>query len=67
MRHEWIFDVLADLRAYAEQNNLPAFAAHITAALRVADLEVAEEAMSPARRLDHSSEEERAARRRRTH
>ena len=26
MRHDWIFDVLTDLRSYAEKNNLPAIA-----------------------------------------
>jgi hypothetical protein len=40
MRHNWIYDVLADLRAYAEQNDLPALAAQVTATLRVADLEI---------------------------
>ena len=49
MRHDWIFDVLADLRAYADENNLPALAAQVTATLRVADIEVAEEAFSRAR------------------
>jgi hypothetical protein len=40
MRHDWIFDVLADLRAYADQNNLPALAEQVAAALRVAELEI---------------------------
>ncbi|WP_022702499.1 hypothetical protein [Pseudorhodobacter ferrugineus] len=48
MRHDWIFDVLADLRAYADENNLPALAAQVTATLRVADIEVAEEAFARA-------------------
>lgn len=46
MRHDWIFDVLADLRVYADENNLPALAAQVTATLRVADIEVAEEAFT---------------------
>lgn len=40
MRHDWIFDVLADLRAYAEQNDLPALATYVAATLRVAELEI---------------------------
>ncbi|SEN80078.1 hypothetical protein SAMN05216227_102536 [Pseudorhodobacter antarcticus] len=39
MRHDWIFDVLADLRVYADENNLPALAAQVTTALQVARLE----------------------------
>jgi hypothetical protein len=67
MRHDWIFDVLADLRAYADQNNLPALAAQVTAALRVADLEISDEAVSLARRLDLRSEEESEKLTRRAH
>lgn len=67
MRHDWIFDVLADLRAYADQNNLPALAAQVTAALRVADLEISDEAVSLARRLALRSEEEREKLTRRAH
>ncbi len=59
MRHNWIFDVLADLRAYADQNNLPALAAQVTATLQVAELEITDEGLSPAWRLDHRPEEER--------
>jgi hypothetical protein len=59
MRHDWIFDVLADLRAYAEQNNLPALAAQVTATLQVAELEIPDEVLSLARRLDHRPQEER--------
>ena len=40
MRHDWIFDVLADLRAYAEENDLPALAEQVKTALLVAELEV---------------------------
>ncbi len=36
MRHDWIIDVLSDLRSYAEQNGLPATARAADAALAVA-------------------------------
>lgn len=67
MRHDWIFDVLADLRAYADQNNLPALAAQVAATLQVADLEIKDEARLLARRLDPRSEEEREKQTRRAH
>ena len=45
MRHDWIFDVLSDLRTYALQNNLPALAAKVDEALVLAKAEIeAEEA-----------------------
>ncbi len=40
MRHDWIFDVLTDLRSYAEQNDLPAVAAAAGRALDVAHAEI---------------------------
>ena len=40
MRHDWIFDVLADLSAYADENDLPALADQVRTALAVAELEV---------------------------
>ncbi|WP_430464896.1 hypothetical protein [Tabrizicola sp.] len=40
MRHDWIFDVLRDLRAYAQANGLPALAAKADEALRVARAEL---------------------------
>lgn len=55
MRHNWIFDVLADLRAYAEQNDLPALAAQVTATLRVADLEIAGGTSEAVHRHDSSN------------
>jgi hypothetical protein len=60
MRHDWVFDVLADLRAYAEENNLPALAAQITATLRVADKKVAEEAFARLSSLGMAERDERA-------
>lgn len=41
MRHDWIFDVLTDLRSYAQKNGLPALAAQVEETLRVARAEVA--------------------------
>jgi hypothetical protein len=42
MGHDWIFDVLADLRRYAQANGLPATADGAEALLRVAKAEVAQ-------------------------
>ncbi|NEY90932.1 hypothetical protein [Tabrizicola oligotrophica] len=41
MRHDWIFDVLRDLKAYALSNGLPALAVKADEALRVARAEMA--------------------------
>ena len=41
MRHEWIFDVLSDLRLYAQSNGFPALALKAEEALRIARAEVA--------------------------
>ncbi|HMO08555.1 MAG TPA: hypothetical protein PKD10_13040 [Paracoccaceae bacterium] len=40
MRHDWIFDVLNDLRRYALANDLPALAAQAEKALVVARAEI---------------------------
>lgn len=40
MRHDWIFDVLTDIGAYADENGLPALADQVRMALLVAELEV---------------------------
>jgi hypothetical protein len=40
MGHDWIFDVLADLRAYALANGLPALADKADEALQVATQEI---------------------------
>jgi hypothetical protein len=42
MGHDWIFDVLRDMRIYALSNDLPALAAKAEDALRVAEVEIAE-------------------------
>lgn len=36
MRHDWIFDVLTDLRSYALQNGLPELAEQVDITLRTA-------------------------------
>lgn len=41
MRHEWIFEVLRDMKAYALANGLPALALKAEEALRVARAEIA--------------------------
>lgn len=41
MRHEWVFDVLEDLKSYALANGLPALAAKAEEALQIAAVEVA--------------------------
>lgn len=40
MHHDWLFDVLEDLRLYALRNGLPATAAKAEEALRVARAEM---------------------------
>lgn len=40
MRHDWIFDVLKDLRSFAQRNGLPALAAQVETAMRVAHAEI---------------------------
>jgi hypothetical protein len=49
MRHDWIFDVLADLRSYAQKNGLTALAAQIDDTLRVARTDIAAADTGPAR------------------
>ena len=41
MRHDWIFDVLTDLRLYAQNNNLPETAEGAEVLLRLVRVEVA--------------------------
>lgn len=41
MRHDWVFDVLDDLRTYALSNGLPRTAAKVVEALAVARDEIA--------------------------
>lgn len=41
MRHDWVFDVLADLLTYAAQNGLPRLAAKVSEAIDEARSEIA--------------------------
>lgn len=40
MRHDWVFDVLTDLRSYAQRNGLPRLAEQADLTLRTAREEV---------------------------
>lgn len=40
MRHDWIFNVLRDLKTYAQANGLPALAQKADEALAIAKVEV---------------------------
>jgi hypothetical protein len=40
MQHEWVFEVLKDLKLYAARNSLPALAARVEEALAVAEVEI---------------------------
>jgi hypothetical protein len=62
MRHDWIFDVLADLRAYANENDLPALAEQVAAALRIAESEIAHEALTRVRLSPSEAKEKRLGR-----
>jgi len=52
MRHDWIFAVLKDLRAYAALNGLSATVAKVDEALRTAQAEVAMAREPPPRPMD---------------
>ena len=41
MRHEWVFDVLSDLLAFATRNDLPRLAARVAEAIEEARVEIA--------------------------
>jgi hypothetical protein len=40
MRHDWVFDVLSDLLAYATRNDLPRLAAKVSETIEVARDEI---------------------------
>ncbi len=40
MRHDWVFDVLRDLKSYAVRNDLPQLAASVDQALAAAETEI---------------------------
>lgn len=50
MGHDWVFDVLKDLRAYALTNDLPALAQKVEEALRAAELEIGRPAAKDGKR-----------------
>lgn len=39
MKHEWMIDVLTDLRRYAQRNDLPLLAGHLEEAVHLARVE----------------------------
>lgn len=41
MRHDWVFDVLSDLLAFATRNDLPRLAARVAEAIEEARVEIA--------------------------
>jgi hypothetical protein len=47
MRHEWVFDVLSDLLAYATRNELPGLAARVSAAIEEARREIGDHGDPP--------------------
>ncbi len=48
MHHDWIFDVLEDLRSYAQANGLSGVALQAEIALQIARVEIAARGESPA-------------------
>lgn len=47
MRHDWVFDVLADLRSYAQRNGLPRLAEQAELTLRTARDEIDAQTHAP--------------------
>ncbi|TMV35628.1 hypothetical protein FGG78_44365 [Thioclava sp. BHET1] len=47
MRHDWIIDVLADLRHYAAQNDLPQLMQRVEEVIPLARQEIAAQAPPP--------------------
>ncbi len=47
MRHDWVFDVLSDLLAYATQNGLPRLAAKVSESIAEAQSEIATQSGGP--------------------
>jgi hypothetical protein len=48
MAHEWILEVLQDMRSYSQKNGLPALMAQLDEALRVAAKEIGTPGDAPA-------------------
>tara|TARA_R110002094_G_scaffold192616_1_gene166675 strand:+ start:254 stop:454 length:201 start_codon:yes stop_codon:yes gene_type:complete len=57
MRHDWIFEVLTDLRTYAQQNDLQALAAEVESALATARVEIGMEVVANKVRLDEDEQD----------
>ena len=53
MQHEWILDVIADIRSFARQNDLPDLASHMDTAWLLASAEIAS--------LSRDTDDERSA------
>lgn len=66
MRHNWIFDVLSDLQAYAERNGLPDLARNLGSVLADARWEVAQ-AVPPTDPVEEDGDDPAAVRLRRAH
>ncbi|MEY4984215.1 MAG: hypothetical protein RIR62_2481 [Pseudomonadota bacterium] len=56
MRHDWILDVLADLRGYAERNALPATARAAADALALVRAELADQQAAKADAADQRAD-----------
>jgi len=50
MGHDWIIDVLADMRSFALQNDMPLLCAQLDDAMQIATAEVAEIRAKPSSR-----------------
>jgi hypothetical protein len=61
MAHEWIFDVLNDLRSYAEKNDLPGLALQVAATLRVAQSEIGGLGAITGNQIDRSPDQDEDA------
>ncbi len=51
MGHEWIIDVLADLRSFATANNLPVLASHLDETALIASAEIDTTMEKPSRQV----------------
>lgn len=51
MGHEWIIDVLADLRSFASTNDLPVLAAQLEQTALIASVEISKGTDKPSRQV----------------
>ncbi|MDP5084173.1 MAG: hypothetical protein NWQ23_02050 [Yoonia sp.] len=61
MGRDWIIDVLADLRAFAHENDLPLLAAQLEEAGLVAEVELAQRAGQAKRQVLHDATGQRVS------